>query len=181
MNMAITIRVHAREETEVRCNYNDILPALTDHILPVHYSPGKTGVILLVPGYMIISITSRLDIRSVLEHLIGRAHELRIRLDAARRWRDIIETRQQRQDTEEQIRRAFRREGVIRDLDQALEQAVSRSEEREAILEAARELEASSLDARLDRAQTEAQVENELQVLRARLAENAQQQDTGLE
>jgi phage shock protein A len=107
-------------------------------------------------------------------YLRSRAHELQIRLDAARRWRDIIETRQQRQDTEKQIRRAFRREGVIRDLDQVLEQAISRSDEREAILEAARELEASSLAARLDRAQIEAEVEDELQALRARLAENEQ-------
>lgn len=112
-------------------------------------------------------------------YLRSRAHELRIRLDAARRWREIIETRQQRQDTEEQIRRAFRREGVIRDLDQVLEQAISRSEEREAILEAARELEASSLAARLDRARTEAEVEDELQALRARLQENAQRSDNG--
>jgi phage shock protein A len=112
-------------------------------------------------------------------YLRSRAHELHIRLDAARRWRDIIETRQQRQDTEEQIRRAFGREGVIRDLDEALEQAITRSEEREAILEAARELEVSSLEASLDRARTEAEVEDELQSLRARLAENVHRKGNG--
>jgi phage shock protein A len=110
-------------------------------------------------------------------YLRSRAHELRIRLDAARRWRDIIETRRQRQDTEEQIRRAFGRDSVVRDLDQALEQAITHSEQRDAILEAARELESSSLQASLDRARLETEVEAELSALRARLEENSDHAD----
>ena len=113
-------------------------------------------------------------------YLRSRAHELRIRLDAARRWRDIIETRRQRQDTEEQIRRAFGRDSVVRDLDQALEQAITHSEERDAILEAARELESSSLQASLDRARLETEVEAELSALRARLEENSDRDGEGI-
>ena len=110
-------------------------------------------------------------------YLRSRVHELRIRLDAARRWRDIIEMRRQRQDTEEQIRRAFGRDSLVRDLDQVLEQAITHSEERDAILEAARELESSSLQASLDRARIEAEVEDELQALRVRLEENSDHAD----
>ena len=85
--------------------------------------------------------------------------------------------RRQRQHAEEQIRAHLRtqmrgvsgRDDLIRDLDTAVGQAISRSEERDAILEAARELEASSLDARLLRAQNEAEVDAELEALRAQL------------
>ena len=61
---------------------------------------------------------------------------------------------------------------MIRDLDEALAQAIAHSDERQAILDAARELEASSLETSLDRVQTEIEIEDELQSLRARLAED---------
>ncbi len=97
--------------------------------------------------------------------LRSRAHELTIRLDAARRQRDLIQTRHQRQETEVQIRQAFRRDSVIRNLDQTLGAAVEQGEARDAILETARELEASSLEGQL----AQAQVDAELEALRARL------------
>ena len=98
------------------------------------------------------------------------AHELQIQLDAVRRQREIIQARQQRQDAEAEIRRASRRDGAIRDLNRALARAVEQSQARDAVLEAARELDASAIEAQL----TQAQVEAELAALHARLDEPPQ-------
>jgi phage shock protein A len=104
-------------------------------------------------------------------HLRSRTYEFQVQIEAAQRQREIVHARHERQETEEQIRRAFGRSEAIRDLRSVLEQAVARSEERDAILEAARELERGSIDARLERAQRELDVDAELDALRARLGQ----------
>lgn len=111
-------------------------------------------------------IKAELDRQSqAIARLRGRAHELVIRLDAARRQHDLILARRQRQEAEAGIRRAPRRDDVIRNLDTMLAQAIEQGEERDAILETARELEASSLEGQL----AQAQIDAELEALRARL------------
>ena len=105
-------------------------------------------------------------------HLRSRAYEFQVQIEAARRQREIVHARHERQETEEQIRRAFGRGGAIRDLRTVLEQVVAQSEERDAILEAARELEQGSIDARLQRARQELDVDAELEALRTRLEQD---------
>jgi len=105
-------------------------------------------------------------------YMRSRVQALQTRVESAAHQRSILRARHQRHETEAQIRRIVSRDGAIRDLGAAVDRAGSHSLEREAVIEAARELEQSSLETQLARVQSEADVEAELVAIRARLAQD---------
>lgn len=95
--------------------------------------------------------------------------EIRQRIQAARRQRELLDIRRQRTETGQQAHQA-RRRGALRQLDATLERASAWSAARQDALQAARELEHQSPEAQLSQARRETDLEAELTALRARLA-----------